>query len=290
MHSIFLDESGDLGFGRGSRYFVLGSICTEKLRQLNRAMRGFNQHLLDKGWSPELEIKAGTLWRSKEEPRLSASYAYKQTPEVPMRLLLGVIARLDCEIEYAVADLRQPAQRLHTAPSAALYNHWVWQLLKERLCHFDQVNLSLDRRNDEQTSCTRLEGYLECSVGIERALRGKLPLNLQMHHYHAGSVEQASAGARSIVECSLRGIQAADAVCWAINRSYEFADRRWLKLIECRIKSKCILLPPIGNPVSALPLPASQVPPDEEPAPAASAQPAQKVCRTLLRQWRRQIG
>jgi hypothetical protein len=58
MQPIFMDESGDLGFGRGTAHFILAFIAPEIGKTLNKRVKNFNAHLLRRGWNPAIEIKA----------------------------------------------------------------------------------------------------------------------------------------------------------------------------------------------------------------------------------------
>src|ERR1019366_10032109 len=100
------------------------------------------------------------------------------------------------------------------------------------------VELFTDRRNRETHKLLKFDGYLEGKTGIERAEKGKPPVNLQIHHYHWKSADEFSAERRAVVEAGVRGIEAADFVCWAIKRKFEDGDNRWFSIIERRVRWK----------------------------------------------------
>jgi hypothetical protein len=233
-----MDESGDLGFGVGTDYFVLAFISPEIGKQLNKVIKNFNGHLINNGWNPKVEIKATNLWHSPRNAELAATYKYKNNPQVPMEYVLKSIAGVDGYIEYAVVKLDTVSEGLKTARCEILYNYFAWLLLKGPLCYFPDVCLFVDRRSREYHNLLKFDGYLESKTGIHRAEKKKPPVNLAINHYHAGSAKEFKAEQRAQVEFGIRGLQAADFVCWAIKRKFEDGEGSWFALIEKRIKWK----------------------------------------------------
>src|SRR5271154_1257123 len=111
-------------------------------------------------------------------------------------------------------------------------------LLRGPLCHFPAVELFVDRRNREFHNLLKFDGYIESRAGIERAEKGKPPIDFTIHHYHSGSASEFKAEQRAIVEFGVRGLEAADSVCWAIKRKFEDQNNEWFALIEKRVKWK----------------------------------------------------
>ena len=234
-----MDESGDLGFGCGTDYFIIAFIAPKVGKALNKTIKNFNAHLIRNGWNTAVEIKATNVWHAPKNADLPASYAYKNDPEVPMKHVLESIANVEGYIEYCAVKLNTVSPGLQTAPSAILYNYFAWQLLKGPLCYFSAVELFADRRNRENHNLLKFDGYLESKAGIERAEKGKPPLNpLLIHHYHSNSANECKGPERSRVEYGVRGLEAADFVCWAIKKKYENGHGEWYSLMEKRIKWK----------------------------------------------------
>jgi hypothetical protein len=229
-----MDESGDLGFGCGTKFFVLAFVAPKV--GLGKAIKNFNAHLIRNGWNREVEIKATNLWHAPRNASIPDDYAYKRTPEVPMRSVLESISAVDQYIEYAAVKLDTISTRLQTAPCAILYNHFSWQLLKGPLCYYKDVELFTDRRNREYHRNLKFDGYIEGKAGLARASLGKEPLNLVIHHYHSDSSREFSGAERAAVEGGVRGLEAADFVCWAIKKKFENGDDQWLKIIEGKIR------------------------------------------------------
>jgi|SRR5579859_1385512 len=237
MRNIFMDESGCLGFGPGAtRYFVLAFISPESGARLNKRIKNINGHLIRNGWNVDVEIKASNVWNAGGNQDIPIAYKYKNDPTVPMEYILKAIAEVDGYVEYAVVKLDTVSAGLQTAPNAILYNYFALQLLKGPLCYFPAVDLFVDRRNREYHKLLKFDGYIEGKLGIERAEKGKSPLNLQISHLHANSVQEAKAEHKERAEFGVRGIEAADFMCWAIKSKFEDRNDRWYKLIEKRIK------------------------------------------------------
>jgi hypothetical protein len=238
MQSIFVDESGDLGFGCGTKYFILGMVVPRFGKKLNKVVKNFNAHLIRNGWNPSVEIKATNIWHAEKNADIPDTYAYKKTPEIPMRAILTGLAHLEGYIEYAVFRLDTVAAGLQIAPTAILYNYFSWLLLRGPLCYFPAIELFMDRRNRENHHNLKFDGYIESKVGVARGEKGKDPLNLLIHHYHWASPHEVKTPDRPNVEFGVRGIEAADFVCWAIKKKYENGDSAWYSLIESRIQFK----------------------------------------------------
>ena len=238
MQPIFMDESGDLGFGCGTDYFILALVVPESGKSLNKAVKNFNAHLINKGWNSSVEIKATNVWHAGKNPGIPRSYAYKATPEAPMEAILKSVATLSGYIEYAAIKLDTVSAGLQKAPCAILYNYFSWLLLRNPLCYFPEVELFVDRRNRETHNQLKFDGYIESKAQIARAEKGKDPLNLTLRHFHSDSANEYTAGERARVEYGVRGLEAEDFVCWAIKKKYENGDDRWYKIIEPKVRWK----------------------------------------------------
>ena len=233
-----MDESGDLGFGVGSNYLILAFIAPVSGKHLSKTIKNFNAHLIRSQWNPKLEIKASNLWHAPKNLAVPETYGYKNNPVEPLRHILTAIAAVDGYVEYVAVKLDTVSAGLRTAPSAILYNYFAWLLLRGPLCYFPAVELFVDRRNRENHSLLKFDGYIENKVGIDRAEKGRPPINLTICHYHSGSANEFKAEQRAKVEFGIRGLEAADFVCWAIKQKFEDQNNEWYALIERRVKWK----------------------------------------------------
>ena len=118
MQPIFVDESGDLGFGCGTKYFVLAFIAPKLGKQLGKVIKNFNAHLIRNRWNPAVEVKATNIWHAESNANIPATYLYKKTPEIPMEVVLKAIASVDGYIEFAAIKLDTVTPGLQTAHTA----------------------------------------------------------------------------------------------------------------------------------------------------------------------------
>jgi hypothetical protein len=238
MQPIFVDESGDLGFGCGTKYFVLAFVAPSQGKKLNKAIKNFNAHLIRNGWNQDVEIKATNVWHAGKNDEIPETYAYKKDPSAPMETVLNAIAELECRIEFVVVKLDTVKPGLQMAHTAILYNYFSWMMLRGALCFYEAVELFMDRRNRETHHNLKFDGYIESKAGIARAEKGHKPLNLCIRHYHSESPNEVTGPERARVEYGVRGLEAADFVCWAIKRKFENGEDRWYSMIEKCIKWK----------------------------------------------------
>jgi hypothetical protein len=237
MQHLFLDESGTLAFGTGgTAFFVMAFVAPKSGKQLNKCIKNFNAHLLRNGWNPEVEIKASNIWHAAKNEKIPVGYAYKQKREVPMQFVLDRIAQLDLYIEYVVVKLDTIKQHLREVQNAILYNFFAWQLLKGPLCYFPEVSLYCDRRNREYHHLLKFDGYIEAQAAIERANTDKAALKLQIEHCYWRSPREVSGAERVAAEFGVRGVEAADFVCWAIKSKYEDEKETWFSLVEKKVR------------------------------------------------------
>jgi hypothetical protein len=237
MQHLFLDESGTLAFGKGgTAFFVMAFVAPKSGKQLSKSIKNFNAHLMRNGWNPEVEIKASNVWHAAKNDLIPAGYLYKHKNEEPMRHLLGGLARLDLYIEYVVVKLETVSEHLRVVPNAILYNYFAWQLLKGPLCYFPEVSLYCDRRNREYHHLMKFDGYIEAQAAIERANKNKTALKLQIEHCYWRSPREVSGAERVAAEFGVRGVEAADFVCWAIKSKYEDEKETWFSLLEKKIR------------------------------------------------------
>ncbi len=236
MQPLFMDESGDLGFGCGTAYFILAFIAPDEGRVLGKAVKNFNAHLIRQGWNQSVEIKATNVWHAAKNPLIPHAYGYRDKPHEPMEAILKSVASIKGYIEYAAVKLNTVKPSLQAAPCAILYNYFSWLLLRNPLCWFNEVELFVDKRSREYHSLLKFDGYLEGKAGIERAERSKGPVALHIRHYDWHSPNEFKAEQRARVEYGVRGIEAADFICWAIKKKYEDGDERWYALIKDKIR------------------------------------------------------
>lgn len=162
-------------------------------------------------------------------------FVYKHKREEPMQFVLDRMAHLDLYIEYVVVKLDTVSEHLRDVSNAILYNYFAWQLLKGPLCYFPEISLYCDRRNREYHHLVKFDGYIEGQAAIERANKEKPPLKLSIEHCCWRSPREVSGAERVATEFGVRGVEAADFVCWAIKSKYEDGKENWFSLIEKKV-------------------------------------------------------
>lgn len=237
MRHIFMDETGDLGFGTGTKYLIIAIISPESGTTLNKKFKNFSAHLVKAGWNDGIEIKAAALWHAPKNVAIGANYKYKNKPEEPIEYALEEIAKLDCFVEYLAVKLGGVPEAYRRMGNAELYKIFAWEVLRSSLCSFPSVHLCVDRRDRHRDGQMKFNGFIEGKTSDERAQHNLPPLNLKISHHHYHAAEALKAEARADVEFGIRGLQAADFVCWAIKRKFENDQEAWHKKIQPRIRA-----------------------------------------------------
>jgi hypothetical protein len=110
---IYLDESGDLGFGpRASRYFILAAIIARDPEQVRMCIKRVRRQKLPKKYKKIPELK------------------FHNSSQTIRRRVLDCVARTDTDIAYAVLRKHQVYERLKSAPSI-LYNYITGSLISK---------------------------------------------------------------------------------------------------------------------------------------------------------------
>ncbi len=92
---IYLDESGDLGFGpRASKYFILAAIITRDPGQVRRCIKRVRQQKLSKKYKTIPELK------------------FHNSSQAIRTRILDCTARTDTDVAYAVLRKHQVYDRL----------------------------------------------------------------------------------------------------------------------------------------------------------------------------------
>jgi len=212
--NIFLDESGDLGFGGGSKFFIITTLVIPiaNSKNLSRRVKRFNARQYRNGWPKTVEIKATNLWNcSRYLPAATAS-VFGQTKEEEIQGLLTSICALPVEIDFGVVNLANTDAHLRQLDKSILFNYFARQVLEDRLMACSKVNLYVDQRDKEYHRLAKFDGYIQTQIQIQRHERGLPPIQLDIQHCLSHKV---------------RGLEAVDFVSWILQRSYELNDERW---------------------------------------------------------------
>jgi len=213
MYHLFIDESGELGFGPGSsRHFVITIVSTENVKALNRCMKRETARLVRRGWPKDLEIKGASLWRCDRDPTVPPELAKDRV--TILNNILGAICGCNVRVHYTVINKQKLADRLKTAPYGIAYNYFAAQLICRAYHKYypGPLAITIDQRSKETHHKMKFDGYVEGQLFAE------------CEHGHALLISHAESHA-------VRGLQAVDLVSWAIFRKYEHGDQRFRDLL-----------------------------------------------------------
>lgn len=193
---LFLDESGDLGFGTGStRYFIIGFIAVNDEVKFRRKIRRVKKRL---GLSGQVELKA---FHSSDAVRLE---------------VLKAIAASDIQIQTVSVFKPKVYDHLRTDTNI-LYNYAAkWLLipfLEER--QYNHVRIIVDMRITKLSSGMRFDDYIKAELWGERGI----PTRLEVHHLDS---------------MHSLGLQAVDFVTHALFRGRERDDWRFWNIVKSK--------------------------------------------------------
>jgi len=198
---IYLDESGDLGFGQGgTKYFTIAFVATENPVPFGRCVK----RVKVKYHIPEdVELKGNT------------------TREIIRRDLLNKFAKLDIEV-HAITVRKANVEPKLQKDTNILYNYMVGLSLVDRILKEPtnaRVIVNVDRRIIAITSGFKFNEYLRYKIWYEKERRD---IDLNIHHLDS---HQAYA------------IQGIDVICNSIFRKYNSNNYKLFNLIKDKVKS-----------------------------------------------------
>ncbi len=197
-HTLYLDESGDVGFGLGgTKYLVVAFLSVPRKYDLLRAIRRIKEKM---GIPASEELKGSSLvWAQR-------------------RQVLEAVARVDLSIHAIIIRKAGVRKHLRENPNV-LYNYALQMPLVDHIknSRLDKVSLVIDQRTQKVTgSGWQLDHYLRVKLMAEE----ELDVEFSCHHVDSHN--------------SL-GVQAADVVANAIGRKYEKGQAWGYNLVACRV-------------------------------------------------------
>ena len=183
---LYLDESGDLGFGEGaSDHFVIAAVCVDRGKQdhLKRLIRRFKA---SRSIPHSVELKASTSRAADRD------------------ILCRKLAELTCSVHYIVVNKSKVKTELRRDTNI-LYNYVTGLMLAPMLRLLRQARVEMDRRTIKVASGNSLSEYLRIKLWCEM----NAPVNVTLSFPDSRE--------------SL-GIQVADFVANAVFRKYERGD------------------------------------------------------------------
>jgi hypothetical protein len=217
--NIFQDESGCLGFKTGSsKFYVVALLCTENSKHVSNVIRKFKGKLIKSGWPNEIEIKAHHLITADRNREVFYNYKYKKIPNVPIFDVLTKLANCDIEIDGIVVFKPKITNNLRTLPHGILHNYYSGKVLIDRITNYEKVHLYVDETSKQTHDLRDFDGYVRTGALLTK----RQSFHLEIVHGNSNVIA---------------GICAADFICWALFRRFEYNDGRFFDLIKNRIKN-----------------------------------------------------
>ena len=201
MMYIYLDESGDLGFGQGgTKYFTIAFVVMENPVPFRRCVK----RVKVKYYIPrDVELKGNT------------------TRALIKKDLLSRFAKLDIEV-HAITVKKTNVEPKLRKDTNILYNYIVGLSLVERILEKPKdakVVINVDRRIIAITSGFKFNEYLRYKIWYEKERRD---IDLKINHLDS---HEAYA------------IQGIDVICNSIFRKYNSNNYNLFNLIQDKVKS-----------------------------------------------------
>src|SRR3989344_7053066 len=212
MKYVFLDESGELGFGeKSSKYFIMSLLsCDEsELYSLRRIIKKVQQKIVKKKIKKYPELKGNN---STDKVRLDVLNRFMQTKSE----IFVIILEKSKVYEYLKGKKNK------------LYNYISNLILNE--CSFDNpsVCLIVDKSKTNRSLREDFDNY------IRMKLKEKNNLN-KLIIKHENSQNEGC-------------LQVLDFISWAIFRNYEHKDSRFFDIIKDRIVIKKEVFEKLSGP------------------------------------------
>lgn len=207
MPTIFLDESGDLGFDftkpKTSKFFVITCVFVDKKRPIEKIPRRIMKSFTEK----ERKRHNGCL------------HAHKETPRTRLKVL-NELANKD----VTIVSIYLNKQKVYTSlqdQKHALYN-FVTNILLDRVYRGKLVS---DKDTQIELIASRRETNKLLNDGFASYVRNKLRDN-----------HRASISVTIKTPNQEKGLQVADCACWAIFRNREHGDDTYYNVIKSLVQ------------------------------------------------------
>lgn len=220
MH-IYIDESGDLAPGQGTRYFVIGMVCCDScdLDDLKSIIRTHNERLWKSSWPRRVEIKASHLYSYKKVLAQQEQEALSVSPREELQSIILDINKLPIKAGFIIHNPANQGPAFRILHKEKIYNYLSKQLYNKCLALLDaDLDICVDQRNfilvkkqrhvrlKEQRLNLSYMGYIENELGFQFAHQRKIRANIRIEFDNSKRI---------------KGLQVADYLCWAIRKEYE---------------------------------------------------------------------
>lgn len=207
MAYIFLDESGDLGFGpKSSRWFIFTIVLTNNHRKIEKIIKNIRKGL-------------------KKKYKLKELHAYHADAITKHRMLDKLSELKDLKILCIILNKKKVYVDLQNQKNY-LYNYTANILLdrlhNRNLIKTDEpISLYIDQKDTNKFIRDNFEKYLKDNL-MQRGNSGRIEIKIKPSHTE---------------KC----LQAVDFISWAIFRKYERGDYEYYEKIKSKIIEEKLL-------------------------------------------------
>jgi len=201
MMYVYLDESGDLGFGQGgTKYFTVAFVIMENPLHFKRCVKRVK---VKYDIPRDVELKGYTTRESIKAD------------------LLNRFAKLDIEV-HAITVRKKNVEPKLQRDTNIFYNYMVGLSLVERILQEppnSEVIINIDKRIISITSGAKFDEYLRLKTWYERERQ-----DIELKIYHIDSQKS-------------HAIQGIDIICNSIFRKYNSNNYKLFNIIQGKVKS-----------------------------------------------------
>ncbi len=201
MMYVYLDESGDLGFGQGgTKYFTIAFVVAENPVPFRRCVKSIK---VKYDIPRDVELKGYTTRESIKAD------------------LLNRFAKLDIEV-HAITVRKKNVEPKLQRDTNIFYNYMVGLSLVERILQEppnSEVIINIDKRIISITSGAKFDEYLRLKTWYERERQ-----DIELKIYHIDSQKS-------------HAIQGIDIICNSIFRKYNSNNYKLFNIIQGKVKS-----------------------------------------------------
>lgn len=218
---IFIDESGDLGPGKGTTHFVISAVFyyENNFGAINKVIKIHNRHLWSNGWPKRLEIKATHLFNYKIQLTHSEKSNLTTNPRKCLQQVYREINKLNIKAGFLIHDPGKQGPMLRCMHKEKIYNY-LSKILYTECFRFlrDTMRIYVDQRN---ITLVKKQKYVRLST--QR-------LNLAYLGYIGNELTFLFSSQKHIQPVvditfeeskTIKGLQVVDYLAWAVRKKYE---------------------------------------------------------------------
>jgi len=225
---IFIDESGDLEPGKGTKNFVIGTVFYygKDHDAINRVIKQHNRRLWANGWPKDLEIKATRLYNYKIHIPDRSNLTIN--PRLVLQQVYREINKLDIKAGFLIHDPNNQGPMLKCLHKEKIYNY-LSKILYTKCFDFlrDTMDIFVDQR-----SITLVKKQRHVDLNVQRLnldyigyIRNELTFMFSLKRHIQPTVNISFEESRTI-----KGLQMADYLAWAVRKKYS-GNPYWYKLL-----------------------------------------------------------